>query len=125
MNYLIAALLIGLTSSLAAPVAPAAIVKLETPFALKIGASAKLVNWSVTFVRVSLGVLSTPCGPEMTCLPQDMVIELRVTRDRVSRTVMLHTSLEPRSAIALRQRVTLVGLDAKPATVATFKVSKP
>ncbi len=122
MKHLVAALLIGLTSSLAAPVAPPALIKLETPFTLKIGASAKLVNWSVTFVRVFMGVLSTPCRPEMACLPQDMIMELRVTRDRVSRTVMLHTSLEPRSAVGLRQRVTLVGLNAK---VATLKVSKP
>ena len=123
MKHLIAALLIGLTSSLAAPVAPPALIKLETPFALKIGASAKLVNWSVTFVRV---VSDSRCPPNVDCVwAGDAMIELRVTRDRVSRTVLLHTGLEPRSVLALRQRVTLVGLGAKPATVATFKVSKP
>ena len=123
MKHLVAALLIGLTSSLAAPVAPPALIKLETPFALKIGASAKLVNWSVTFVRV---VSDSRCPPNVDCVwAGDAMIELRVTRDRVSRTVLLHTGLEPRSVLALRQRVTLVGLGAKPATVATFKVSKP
>ena len=124
MKRLVAALLIGLTSSLAAPVAPPALIKLETPFVLKVGASAKLVNWSVKFVRVSLGVRSSPdCGrPEILCGPPDQIVELRVTRDRVSRMVMLHTSLGPSSAIALRQRVTLVGFGDP---VSTFKVSKP
>lgn len=125
MKHLVAALLIGLTSSLAAPVAPPALIKLETPFTLKVGASAKLVNWSVTFVRVSLGVRESgpPCGgPDVLCAAPDMKVELRVTRDRVSRTVILHTSLGPSSAIALRQRVTLVRFGDP---VSTFKVSKP
>ncbi len=121
MKHLIAVLLIGLTSSLAAPTA---IIKLETPFALKIGASAKLVNWSVTFVRVSFGALRPPCPPNAQCLPQDVFIELRVTRDRVSRTVMLQWSSAPSSVVALRQRVTMVGFSAMPDT-ATFKVSQP
>lgn len=123
MKRLIAVLLIGLTSGLAAPLAPAALIKLETPFALKIGASAKLVNWSVTFVRV---VSDSRCPPNVDCVwAGDAVVELRVTRDRVSRTVLLHTGLEPRSAVALRQRVTLIGLGAKPARSATFKISQP
>ena len=88
MKHLVAALLIGLTSSLAAPVAPPALIRLETPFVLKVGASAKLANWSVKFVRVSLGVRSSPdCGwPEILCGPPDQIVELRVTRDRVSRS---------------------------------------
>ena len=124
MKHLVAALLIGLTSSLAAPVAPPARIKLETPFTLKVGASAKLVNWSVKFVSVSLGVLRPPCRPEMTCPPQDVFVELRVTRDRVSRTVVLHWSSAPSSVVALRQRVTMVGFGAKPDR-AMLKVSKP
>ena len=121
MKYLITALLIALTA--VAPAAPLEPIALGKPFALKIGASAKLVNWSVTFVRV---VSDSRCPPQVQCVwAGDAMIELRVTRDRVSRKITLHTSLGPRSAIALRQRVTLVGLGAKPATVATFKVSKP
>ena len=120
MKHVFAALLIGLTSSLAAPLEP---IALGTPFALKVGASAKLVNWSMTFVRV---VSDSRCPPQVQCVwAGDAMVELRVTRDRVSRTVRLHTGLEPRSLVVLRQRVTLAGLGAKPATAATFKVSKP
>lgn len=122
MKHLIAAMLIGLTSSLAAPVAPPALIKLETPFTLKVGASAKLVNWSVTFVEKYQDPAYPSCEPP-NCPPWDTIIELRVTRDRASRKVILRTYQRGRqSAIALRQRVTLVGLNAE---VATFKVSKP
>ena len=116
---MIAALLIGLPPSLA----PSQPIALGTPFVLQLGASAKLVNWSLTFVRV---VSDSRCPPKVNCVwAGDAVVELRVTRDRVSRTIVLHTGLEPRSALVLRQRVTLAGLGAKPAKSATFKVSKP
>ena len=123
MKRLAAALLVGLTSVFATPLAPPEPIALGTPFVLTVGASAKLVNWSLTFVRV---VSDSRCPPKVQCVwAGDAIIELRVTRDRVSRNLTLHTGLEPRSATALRQRVTLVGLGAKPAKVATFKVSKP
>ena len=123
MKRLVAALLITLTSGFAASLAPPERIAPGTPFDLKLGASAKLVNWSLTFVRV---VSDSRCPPKVNCVwAGDAVLELRVTRDRVSRTITLHTGLEPRSVVALKQRVTLVGLDAKPAKVATFKVSKP
>ena len=123
MKRFIAVLLIGLTSGFAAPLEPPQRIAPGTPFVLKIGASARLVNWSLTFVRV---VSDSRCPPQVDCVwAGDAIVELRVTRDRVSRTVKLHTGLEPRSAVVLRQRVTLAGLGAKPANVASFKVSKP
>ena len=120
---MIAALLIGLPLSLAASLAPPQPIALGTPFVLQLGASAKLVNWSLTFVRV---VSDSRCPPKVNCVwAGDAIVELRVTRDRVSRTIVLHTGLEPRSLLVLRQRVTLAGLGAKPAKSATFKVSQP
>lgn len=117
MKYLIAVLLIALTSSLAAT------IPLGTPLTLKLGATLTLRNWSLTFVRV---VSDSRCLPKVQCVwAGDATLELRIKRGQTSQIVELHTGLEPRSAVVLGQRLTLIGLGVKPAKSATFKISQP
>lgn len=117
MKYLIAVLLIALTSSLAAT------IPLGTPLTLKLGATLTLRNWSLTFVRV---VSDSRCPPKVQCVwAGDATLELRIKRGQTSQIVELHTGLEPRSAVVLGQRLTLIGLGVKPAKSATFKISQP
>ena len=116
MKYWLATLLIT-ASSLAATIPPG------TPFTLKLGETLTLRDWSLTFVRV---VSDSRCPPKVNCVwAGDAKLALRVKRGRSSQMLELHTTLEPRSALVLGQRVTLIGLGAKPAKSAMFKLVQP
>lgn len=126
MKYLIAVLLVALTSSFAAP-AP---IALETRFVLKVGQSAALKNtdWTLTFVRV---VGDSRCRPPAQCLwAGDAELELRAKRssERDTFPFWLNT-FSKSSELALRQRVTVKSLELpagnNPARLATFVVGQP
>lgn len=126
MKRFIAALLILLTSSLAAP-AP---VALETTFALRVGQAAALKNtdWTLTFVRV---VRDSRCRPPAQCLwVGEAELELRAKRNSERDTFPFSlNTFSKTSAVALRLRVTINTLELpagnKSASVATFKISQP
>jgi hypothetical protein len=131
MKPLVAMLSLILGSSLvSAQVSPVPIT-FGKPFTLDQGgnftARQVATNWNLRFARV---LKDSRCPVNVTCVwAGDAELELKVSKDKQQKTIVLHTGLEPRSATVMGLKLTLQRLEpengapGKPRAV--FVVTKP